>query len=170
MVRRADHVEVEVQGDLVALGLRQVVHVVRGADEVGLLRTPESEPDLVRHGDLRNLLGDLEDRRRPAAVVVDAGTGVDRVQVGANHHDVVRIASGRLGEDVVGRRDAAQRLGLEMEHQPRRRRQLHTERLGDARDRDVQREGVAQRAVQRAGNVVVDHHADRSGVVRRSSP
>ena len=55
----------------------------------------------------------LEHRGRAAAVVVDAGAGVDGVQVRADHDDVVGVAPRQLGDDVVGRRLTSERVCLE---------------------------------------------------------
>ena len=105
VVRRADHVEVEVERDRVLLGLAQPADVVARAEQPELLGTPEREPDLVPRLEppVGDRLGDLQDTRRTGPVVVDAGPARDAVEVGADDDHVVRVASGRLGEDVVGR-------------------------------------------------------------------
>src|SRR6266508_6413660 len=46
-VRRADHVEVQVQLDLILLGLAETIHVERGADQAFLLTAPPGEAQLV---------------------------------------------------------------------------------------------------------------------------
>ena len=70
-----------------------------------------------------------------------------------------------LGQHVVRGRDPAEGVGLQPHDQPGRGRQLLADVLGHAGDRDVQRERAAQRAVQGAGDVVVDDHAGCAGVV-----
>ena len=51
---------------------------------------------------LGHLLGDLQDRRRPAAVVVDARSLDHRVQVRADDDDVLVLALRRIGDHVGG--------------------------------------------------------------------
>ncbi|TKW49500.1 hypothetical protein CTA1_1340 [Colletotrichum tanaceti] len=97
----ADHVVVPVEADGVGLGLGQVGGVVEGADEAALLGAPPDEADLVLEAAvLLEGAGDLEQGRGAAAVVVDAGAGLDAVEVGAQHDDVVRVALLGLGDDV----------------------------------------------------------------------
>ena len=75
-----------------------------GAEQVQLLGAPEGEADLLAVADpeLGHLLGDLEDGRGAAAVVVDAGAGDDRVEVGTDEHHPVGVAGRRVGDDVAG--------------------------------------------------------------------
>jgi hypothetical protein len=82
-VRRAYHVEVQVDGDVLLLPRGQLVDIVRGTVEPLLLGAPEREADVVDRLDveLLHLQGDLQDARRARAVVVDAGSLGDGVEV-----------------------------------------------------------------------------------------
>ena len=100
---RPDHVVVEVEPDAVGVGGRQARRVEERADQAALLGPPPREAHLVREaGVLRERRRDLQQRRRPGPVVVDAGAGLHRVQVRAQHHHVVGVALAGLGEDVPG--------------------------------------------------------------------
>ena len=70
-------------------------------DESSLLRTPPREADRVLRLQLRQVLRELEQRGRAAAVVVDTGTCRHRVEVRAGHHDVVGCPPGQLGDDIL---------------------------------------------------------------------
>ena len=104
-VGRADHVEVQVELDLVLLGRRQRGHVVLRAEQAELLGAPEAEPDVVPRRDAAGGEGQgvLQDAGGAGAVVVDARAGRHGVEVGAGHHHVVRVAAGPVGDEVVGR-------------------------------------------------------------------
>ena len=113
-VRRAVHVVVQVEVDLLPLGRRELARVVARADQTLFLRAPPREARAVldhvvlvaiRIVDVelsRELDRDLEERRRAGAVVVDARPGKHRVEVSARHRDVVRVTDLCLGEDVRG--------------------------------------------------------------------
>ena len=75
-----------------------------GAEQAGLLGPPEREADLlaVPDAELGHLLGDLEDGRGAAAVVVDARPGDHRVEMGADDHHPVGVAGRGVGDDVAG--------------------------------------------------------------------
>ena len=98
VVRRADHVEVQVRHDLRQGRVAEAVDVVLGAEQAGLLGAPEREADLLARLDagLGHLLGDLEDRRGAGAVVVDARAAVDGVEVGADDDGALRSPPGVL--------------------------------------------------------------------------
>ncbi|CAM5294914.1 hypothetical protein SGRI78S_00401 [Streptomyces griseus subsp. griseus] len=102
-VGRADHVEVEISGELGAVGGRQVVDVVLRADQAQLLRAPPGEPQVLVG--LVPGAGDgergLQHGGRAGAVVVDPGAGGDRVEVGPGHQDLVGVAAGPVGYQVV---------------------------------------------------------------------
>src|SRR5919112_5045040 len=103
-VRRADHVEVQVDGDVLLLPRGQLVDVVRGTVEPCLLGAPEGEADVVGRLDveLLHLQGDLEDARYARAIVVYArplGHGVE----GCTHHDGAVSAPARIVGDNVAR-------------------------------------------------------------------
>src|ERR687894_248494 len=103
----AGHVEVEVGGDVLDLALFQVLDVVPGAEEPDLLGPPEREADPV--AGLCVQLGaperDLEHRRRPRAVVVDAWPLGHGIQVRPDHQGFIP-APRSFGYD-VGRAVAA---------------------------------------------------------------
>ncbi len=101
VVGRADHVEVEVQGDVGPLGVGQAGDVEVRADQARLLGAPPGEAHGVGGLDLAHLLGHLEDGRAARAVVVDAGTGEHRVEVGADHHDVAVVAAGEVSASTL---------------------------------------------------------------------
>src|SRR5690606_27882267 len=83
-------------------GGREVRHVVPRAEEVQLLGPPPGEAELVDGRQLGQGQGGLQDARAAAAVVVDAGTGGDAVEVRAEHDDVARVAGRGVGDHVVG--------------------------------------------------------------------
>ena len=83
-------------------GVAQCEHVEGRAEQAGLLRAEPDEAHRVARLDLLHLLGDLEDRARAGAVVVDAGAVLDAVEVRADDDDVV-VAAGRLGDHVPRR-------------------------------------------------------------------
>src|SRR5680860_985147 len=66
----------------------------------GLFRTPPCEPKRVLGLDLGDLLGDLEQGRRTAAVVLYAWASLDRVQVSTGHDNVVVVLAWELGDHV----------------------------------------------------------------------
>ncbi len=101
MVRRADHVEVQVQGDVLDFLFGQVVDVGGGSDQAELLGAPPCEPHRVGRLDLGHLDGNLQDGAAARSVVLDPGSGLDRVQVSAGHHDVAVVLAGKLSEHVV---------------------------------------------------------------------
>ena len=145
VVRRADHVEVQVEGDLVLLGLAQAVHVGRRADQAFFLSAPPREAQRVLRLQLRELLGELQQRGGTAAVVVDPGACLDGVEMGSGHDDVVVVAAVELGDHV----------GLRIvHHRDGRGRARPGERLAggearaDHRDGD-RREGRACRRLRR---------------------
>ena len=96
--------------------LGEAVDVELRPDEAGLLGTPPGEADGVARLDveLRDLECGLEQCRRSAAVVVDAGSGAHRVEVGARHDDAVVATGRRLGDEVLGR-DVELDEGLRLE-------------------------------------------------------
>src|SRR5690606_2828109 len=102
-VRRADHVEVQVERDVQLLFEGQALHVLGGADQAGLLGTPPREADRVLHvRGTAHAQGGFQQSGAPGAVVVDAGPFRDAVQVGTGHHDVVGAPGAGLGDDVAG--------------------------------------------------------------------
>ena len=103
VVRRADHVEVEVQRDVVRLLLRQVLDVVLRSEQTLLLGSPPGEAHRVVRLGLRHLDRGLQQRCAAGAVVVDARAVLHAVEVGAGHDGVGVIAALGLGEHVVGR-------------------------------------------------------------------
>ena len=100
VVRRRRHIRIEVVADVAEFGRREVVDVVRGAEQAQLLAAEPDEPQLVARGDVLHLLGDVEDRRG-AGGVVEHPRAVDRVQVRVDDHDVVLVAALRLRDHVV---------------------------------------------------------------------
>ena len=109
-------------------------------DQTALLgpkeRIAEKMQDLARSGvttlTLSPFVGDLEERRGTAAVVVDPRAGVDRVEVSAGHDDVVDVLATQLSEDVGRRVGLPQRLGLEVYDETRCRRQCLSKAQRDA--------------------------------------
>lgn len=100
VVGRRDHVEVEVQPDLVQVLGRRLVDVVLGTEQTELLSRPPCEAHRVVDLVLGQLQRYLQDADRTGAVVVDAGTRLDRVGVSAHEDDVVGVAGLGLGNDV----------------------------------------------------------------------
>jgi len=84
--------------------------------------------------------------------------------MGACHDDVVRIAASRLGDHVLGGCRLAQRLGLQPQHQARRRCELNAKALRDPGDWEIERERVTKRPGEISRDVVVDHDANCAGV------
>src|SRR5690606_4912936 len=97
------HVEVQVAVDARTVREGELVDVVPGADHAQLLGAPPGEPQM-RGGPVGGPgdgEGGLQDGRGAGAVVVDPGPGADAVEVGARHHDAVRVAAGPVGDQVV---------------------------------------------------------------------
>src|SRR4029453_9283238 len=86
---RADHVEVDHAEDPPAFARAQALDVAPGADELELLGAPEREPQPVLrpHGDPAGWAAALGDGRGAGAVVVDARSVRDRVEVPAEKDD-----------------------------------------------------------------------------------
>ncbi|RBQ68193.1 hypothetical protein VDGD_21604 [Verticillium dahliae] len=99
-----DHVKVDVEKQVINLGRGHVVYVKLAAPEAVLLGTPPREPHLEIGREARQGLGELENEGRAGAVIVDAGPGLDRVEMRADHDDVARVATLGLCNDVL--RDA----------------------------------------------------------------
>jgi len=97
IVGRTEHVEVEVRVDLVALRLCEVLHVVLRAKQTKLFSTPEGEThlplQLLGLVQFRELLGDLQDRCRSAAIVVDAGPAVIESRWAPTTNDLTLLRS-----------------------------------------------------------------------------
>ena len=89
--------------------LRKAVDVGLRTEQAALLGTPPCEAHRVLGLELRHLLGDLEQCSRAAAVVVDAGARLHRVEVRAGHDDVVVVRAGQLRDDVLLRARLGQR-------------------------------------------------------------
>ena len=99
----------------VELRLRQLRDPVRGPDQPSFLGAPPGEAQRVARRWLAEVLGDLEQGGRAAAVVVDARPGAHGVEVGAGHDDVVVVdalasrrsrcgrSASRAGHDDAGR-------------------------------------------------------------------
>ena len=100
-VRRAHHVDVQVRDVRGGFLAGELLDVVFRAVHSVLLATPEREPDpLPRHGALlREPQRDLEHRGDPAAVVVEPGSLLDRVQVRAEYQHAAGATAG-VGQDV----------------------------------------------------------------------
>ena len=73
VVGRSDHVEVEVESDLLLLPGAEAVDVVGTAEEAKLLSSPETEADGVLETEVGEGLGDIENANDARAVVVDTG-------------------------------------------------------------------------------------------------
>src|SRR3712207_2001475 len=151
VVRRAEHVEVEVHHDVAQAFFAHLADVVGGADEARLLRAPEREADLVArlYVELGHLLGDLQDARRARPVVVYAGALIHRVEVGAHDHGAARgafcrpadhVARGALLHEGLGR-DAHHRVALLVDVV-----ELFADLEARADDRDLEGVGGAQGA------------------------
>ena len=107
-----------------------------------LLGAEPDEADLVARLDLAQLLRDLEDPGRAGAVVVDARTDADAVEMRSDDDDVVRVAVARLRDHVRRRVGAGPPVDLQPGGQPGRpllhalrERRRRVERRGDGRDR-----------------------------------
>ena len=88
----------------------QLAHVVPRALKAELLRAPPGEHHFVSEAVATRLVdvhrrveaaGDLEKRRRAAPVVDDAVAFRNRIQVGADDHDLVRVAARCCGQDIA---------------------------------------------------------------------
>ena len=143
--------------------------VVLGAQQARLLGAPEREAQLLARLDaeLGHLLGDLEDRRGAAAVVVDARALDDGVEVRADDQRLRRVA--RSGSDaitfVVGRVSDAVEVNTCTVTSPAGRlvelRAVGVARADD-RDRDL---GPAERAGEQVGAARVALVEDDHGVI-----
>jgi hypothetical protein len=100
VVGRGDHVEVEVQADLVEVLGAGLVDVVFGAQQAKLLGGPPGETDGVGDLVLGELKGDLENTDSAGPVVVDARSCLDRVGMGTHEDDVIGVARLGLGDNV----------------------------------------------------------------------
>src|SRR5690606_7044727 len=156
-VRRADHVEVQVERDVQLLFEGQALHVLGGADQAGLLGTPPREADRVLHvRGTAHAQGGFQQSGAPGAVVVDAGPFRDAVQVGTGHHDVVGAPGAGLGDDVAGGDALQPGLDVQLDLGTGLPGQLLPDLLGDAGGGDAGVLRVAEGAVERAVHVVVD--------------
>ena len=163
MVRRAHHVEVQVKGDLVELRMGQVVHIEGGADETRLLRPPPGEAEGVLRLDLGHLLGDLEDRADPDPLSLMPGPAWTESRCAPTMTTLSGFfpafsakhvgCGGRASQRIVSP-DRSTNPGVVANCCPA---------SWVTGDWDVEGEGVAQGAGGRAGDVVVDDHADRPG-------
>src|ERR671917_141358 len=149
VVRAAVERRVRLGRDVSGLLFPQPLDVVAGADEADLLRPPEREADLVAglRVEPRELERHLQHRRRPRAVVVDAGTLRHGVQVRPDHHGVVPVAPRRLGYDVGGARLPALGHGDARLRRLPARQQTFPERCGGANPGYADA-GTAERAAQ----------------------
>ena len=99
----ADHVVVVVELDGVGLSLGELSAVVVGADEAALLGTPPGEADLVLEAlVLLDGASQLEQSGAATAVIVDAGTLLNTVEVSTQDDDAVGVTLLGLGDDVPG--------------------------------------------------------------------
>jgi hypothetical protein len=101
-VRRGEHVEVEEALDLRPFGGRQVVDVELRPAQPQLLRAEPGEAQMLggRETGRGDRLGDLQQRGRAGAVVVDAGSRGDAVEVRASHQNLVGVAARPVGDYV----------------------------------------------------------------------
>lgn len=102
VVWRSDHVEVQVDADLVELLLGGLLNEVGSSQKTLLFGGPPGEADGVVDLVLGQLLGDLEETDGAGAVIVDTWANLDGVRVATKVDDVVVVASFRLSNDVGG--------------------------------------------------------------------
>lgn len=99
----ADHIIVPVETDGIGLGFGKLGSVVERSDEAGLLGTPPDEANLVLEAAvLLEGSSNLEKSSGTAAVIVDTGSGLDRVQVSTKNNHVVRVTLLGFRDDVPG--------------------------------------------------------------------
>ena len=84
----------------------------------------------------------------------------------AGHDNIVRVSIPRLGKDVVRGGDAAEGIRLQAQHESRRGGQLLANSLGHRCHGDIESEGVAQGSIHVAGDIVIDHDANRARAER----
>ena len=127
----------------------RLLHVEGRPDQACLLGSPPGEAKRVLRLDLGHLLGDLEDRCRSGAVVVDPGPFGDGVEVCSDHDHVVRRSSrpSRRARSTWCRALSAYR-SYKLKPQTGRRRQLLSEGLSNPRHPEFEGEGAAQGAVE----------------------
>ena len=100
-VGRAEHVEVEVERDVVELVAVQPPYIIRRPFQTHLFGSPEGEPHGVGGLRLRSQRDrGFQHRRHARAVVIDTGALGRTVQVRAHHDDVAAIPSLCLRQDV----------------------------------------------------------------------
>ena len=152
------------------LVLAQVRDVEVRANQAGFLGGPPGEAHLVGRLGLRHLLGDLEQRARAGAVVVDARTLRDGIEVRAGHDHVVRVTLAGLGDQVLRRRGDPGDVGEQAHLEVGDAGQLRTQFVRRAQRWDAAGVGVAQRdrrdplpAGQVGVALVEEQHADGSG-------
>lgn len=99
-VGRADHVEVEVQLDLVQLTVIKAVDVEGASKETEFLSGPPGKANGVVELEVSKGFGNGHDTNGAGAVVVDTGAGIDGVGVSTKHDNIVVVSSLGLSNDV----------------------------------------------------------------------
>lgn len=102
VVWRSDHVEVEVDADLLELLWSGLLDEVSSSEKTLLLGGPPGEAHGVVDLVLGQLLGDLEETDGAGAVVVNSWAGLDGIGVATEVDDVVVVTSLGLSNDVGG--------------------------------------------------------------------
>ena len=166
-VRRGEHVEVQIQRDVLQPIFVKRLNVLLGTDEPQFLCPPEREPHGILSRRRRaHLQCGLEYRGHPRAVVVDAGALRDAVQVRSYHHHVLRGTGLRLCDHVARLDGFDRRVDLD-----RRRSQLRSQPravgLADADHRNLHVGLRAERAAHALlGDVVGNHQPDCTSLDR----
>lgn len=103
-VGRANHVEVEVQLDLVQLTVIQAVDVEGASKETEFLSGPPGKANGVVELEVGKGFGNGHDTNGAGAVVVDTRAGIDGVGVSTEHDNVVVVSSLGLSNDIPAAR------------------------------------------------------------------
>ena len=186
--RTVARIDVEVDGELVARRLVRVAgQMLRDprlrSEQSFLFAAPQRDANRaarLRADRLENAHR-LEDRRRTVGVVGRAGRRVPRVEVGADHHDLVaqrRVGAGQLGDHVVAARVLREVAALDVD--PDRHRNAIFQKSNEvvvmlARDddrRDGVRAGVARLEKDRSvfAAARLEHRAHADVVQQRGDP
>lgn len=171
VVRASKHVEVDVQRDLVALRLGELLDVVPASNQPDLLSRPPRETDgVLRLLEARELLEELGNGSGTGAIVVDTRAGGDGVEMRTDEDDVVLVAPLTLSDDVVGGPDLVDHLNIQRRFEGLASSELSYECLsvvlGETDGGRVGRDGVdvETRAKGAAGDIVVDDQACDAGL------
>lgn len=130
VVRRTDHVDVQVGLDAPLLLIRQLRDVVGRANQPGLLGTPPGKTHFILRPGLTHQQCHFQQRGAAGPVVVDAGAFEHRIQMRADHDHVARVTAAGFGQQVVGLGLLAHHIDVHAQLQARSLRPGHAVVVG----------------------------------------